>query len=195
MNQYYFLILKYITGRHYTCLALILFCILPLNLYSQIDSIGIGVNCGIGSISGNLPSQTSFVVEVTLDFTPEFLYGIPLRLGVLYARKFEVLLPSGLQEKYYPYVKGVFIKGVLQQPLGQVGYLEESLGPLLLNDRTFNDVDSYDIGAVFSLMVGLDLRGDNTQGFKTGFGVEYCSTFTNTTAQYSSVYLQGQFFF
>jgi len=195
MSQSFNQIFKYRTGLQYLCLVLLLFYTLPTNTFSQIDSISIGLNCGIGSISGNLPSQTSFVIEFTLDVTPEFTYGTPLRLGVLYARKFEVLLPSGLLEKYYPYVKGIFVKGVLQQPLGEVGYLEESLGPLLLNDRTFNDVDSYDIGAVFSLMIGLDLRGNITQGFKSGIGVEYGSTFTNTTAQYSSVYLQVQYFF
>jgi hypothetical protein len=163
--------------------------------YSQIENFGVGVFGGIGAISGNLPSQTSFTLGVTLDFLPSITYGLPLRLGVVYTRKFEVLLPSGIQGRYYPFIKGIFLKGVLQQPLGKVGYLEEALGPLVLNDRTFSDVDAYDIGAVFSLLVGLDFRDFNNQGFKAGLGVEYGSTFTNTTAQYSSVYLQGQYFF
>ena len=162
---------------------------------SQGKDFGIGVFLGAGNISGNLPSQTSFVAGVTIDFLPSFTQGLPLRLGAVYARKFEVLLPSGLQGKYYPYVKGIFLKGVLQQPLGKVGYLEEALGPLLLNDRTFNDVDVYDIGAVFSLLVGFNFTDAVSGGFKVGVGVEYGSTFTNTTAQYTSVHLLGQYFF
>jgi hypothetical protein len=176
-------------------LYLSLILLLSIEINCQVKDFGIGVFFGAGSISGNLPSQTSFSAGLSLDFLPAFTQGMPLRIGAVYARKFEVLLPSGLLGKYYPFVKGIYLKGVLQQPLGQVAFLEEALGPLLLNDRTFNDVDVYDIGAVFSLLIGLDFTGLDNNGFKVGVGIEYGTTFTNTTAQYSSVYLHGQYFF
>jgi len=175
------------------CLVFTLLLISTINC--QVKNFGLGIFLGAGSISGNLPSQTSFDAGITLDFEPAFTKGLPLRLGVVYARKFEVILPSGLLGKYYPFVKGIYLKGILQQPLGKLGYLEEALGPLLLNDRTFNDVNAYDVGAVFSLLVGLNFLDFENSGFKIGVGVEYGTTFTNTTAQYSSVYLQGQYFF
>jgi hypothetical protein len=180
---------------NFRILCLVLVFLITASVRSQVKGWGVGIFFGAGSISGNLPSQTSFAAGVTLDFEPSFTEGLPLRLGAVYARKFEVLLPSGLQGKYYPFVKGIYLKGVLQQPLGKMGYLEEALGPLLLNDRTFNDVDAFDIGAVFSLLIGLDFTDFEDSGFKTGLGLEYGTTFTNTTAQYSSVYLQGQYFF
>ncbi|MCX6152101.1 MAG: hypothetical protein NTX22_16365 [Ignavibacteriales bacterium] len=176
-------------------LLIILFFFFHTNSFCQIKEVGVGIYGGAGNISGNLPSQTCFTVGATLDFLPSFTGGLPLRLGVIYARKIEVILPTGLQGRYYPFVKGIFLKGILQQPLGKIGYLEETIGPLLLNDRTFNDVDAYDIGAVFSLLVGLDFRDLANKGFKSGFGVEYGSTFTGTTAQYTSIHLLGQFYF
>ncbi len=163
--------------------------------YPQFEEFGVGIKIGPGTISGNLPSQTSVTTEIFIDVLHSITKGIPLRLGVVYSRKFEAFLPKGLQGKYYPFVKGLYLNGVLKQPLGKIGYLEEALGPLLLNDRTYSDVNSYDIGVTFSLLIGLDFRDIEKTGFTSGLGIEYGSTFTNTTARYSVVYLQGQYFF
>jgi len=181
----------------YKLLSIILFLIL-LNVVSlsQIEEFGIGVKLGPGTISGNLPSQTSITSEIYIDVLHSVTKGIPLRLGILYSRRFEAFIPQqGLRGKYYPFIKGIYLCGVLKQPLGKLGYLEEALGALLLNDRTYSDVNSNDIGVVFSLLMGLDFRYGEKTGFTSGLGVEYGTTFTNTTARYTTVYLQGQYFF
>ncbi len=163
--------------------------------FPQVEEFSVGVKLGPGTISGNLPSQTSVAAELFVDVLPTITQGIPLRLGLLYARRFEAFLPQGLRGKYYPFVKGIYICGILKQPLGKLGYLEESLGPLFLNDRTYSDVNSNDIGVVFSLLIGLDFRYGEKTGFASGLGVEYGSTFTNTTARYTTVNFQLQYFF
>jgi len=175
-------------------LVLILLFISP-SVFPQIDEISVGLKLGPGTISGNLPSQTSVAAELFVDVLPNVTQGIPLRLGLLYARRFEAFLPQGLRGKYYPFIKGVYICGILKQPLGKLGYLEESLGPLYLNDRTYSDVNANDIGVMFSLLIGLDFRYGEKSGFASGLGVEYGTTFTNTTARYTTVNFQLQYFF
>jgi hypothetical protein len=72
-------------------------------------------------------------------------------------------------------------------------FLEEGVGVLVLNDRTFSDTDSWEYGAVLSLVTGFDLRNYDLKGFKIGAGVEYGITFTGTLPQYFSLFLQFQY--
>lgn len=179
-----------------SALITFLFLVLtPSGLFAQTGSAGIGAYVGAGTINGNSPSMTSFSANIFLDYTPGFTHGTALRLGVLYARKIEVLLPSGLYDRYYPFVKGVSLKAVINQVFRDVVYTEEAIGPLLLNDRIFSDVNKLDVGLCFSFLAGLDLRDTDNTGFKSGIGIEYGLTFTNTSASYFSIHLQGQYYF
>ncbi len=68
-------------------------------------------------------------------------------------------------------------------------FIEEGVGLLALNDRTFSDTDVWGYGVVLSISAGWDLRGFNLSGFKLGAGVEFGITFNSTLARYSSLYL------
>lgn len=160
----------------------------------QINSLSLGGYFGLGSIKGNSPSQTSFNSSVFLDAAPGFMGNSSLRLSLLYARKLEALLPEGVYERYYPFVKGISLKVTTSQIFQNFFYTEEAIGPLLLNDRTFSDVNSYDLGLSFSFLVGLDFRTD-ARGMAFGLGTEYGLTFTNTLASYFALYLQAQYYF
>ena len=74
-------------------------------------------------------------------------------------------------------------------------FLEEGVGLLALNDRTFSDTDVWSYGVVLSLSGGWDLRGFNLSGFKLGAGVEFGITFNNTLARYSAFYLYFNYTF
>lgn len=117
-----------------------------------------------------------------------------LRLSLIYGRKIEALLPEGAYDWYYPFVRGVSLKAAMSQTFQNFFYTEEAIGPLLLNDRTFSDVNSYDLGLCFSFLAGLDFR-TGPRGMAFGLGTEYGLTFTNTLASYFSFYLQAQYYF
>lgn len=178
-------------GRILTFLFLLLS---STELLPQINSMSVGGNFGIGSIKGNSPSQTSFNTSIFLDASPAFMGNSSLRLSLLYGRKIEALLPQGVYEKYFPFVKGISLKAVTSQTFQNFFYTEESIGPLLLNDRTFSDVNSIDLGLCFSFMAGLDFR-TSPKGMAFGLGTEYGMTFTNTLASYFTIYLQAQYYF
>ncbi|MGE5351139.1 MAG: hypothetical protein ACM3P0_03595 [Acidobacteriota bacterium] len=178
-------------GRILTVLFLFLF---STELLPQINSMSVGGNFGIGSIKGNSPSQTSFNTSVFLDASPEFMGNSSLRLSLIYGRKIEALLPQGVYDRYFPFVKGISLKAVTGQTFQNFFFTEEAIGPLLLNDRTFSDVNSIDLGLAFSFLVGLDFR-TGPKGMAFGLGTEYGLTFTNTLASYFSLYLQAQYYF
>jgi len=85
-------------------------------------------------------------------------------------------------------VQGVTFKGVTTQYFDGRYFLEEAVGLLALNDRTFSDTDNWNYGVVLSINGGFDLRGFNLDGFKLGAGAEYGITFTNALPQYSSIH-------
>ena len=84
---------------------------------------------------------------------------------------------------------GVNFKGVTTQYFDNKMFLEEGVGFLALNDRTFSDTDIWDYGIVISLSTGFDLRNFDLKGFKLGAGAEYGITFFNTLPKYSSIHL------
>jgi len=177
--------------RIFICLFLFL---LSGDILPQTNSMSLGGYVGVGSIRGNSPSQTSFNTSIFLDAAPEFMQGSSLRLSLLYGRKIEALLPGGLYDRYFPFMKGISLKVTTNQTFQNFFYTEEAIGPLVLNDRTFSDVNSVDLGLGFSFMAGLDFRSGG-KGMAFGLGSEYGLTFTNTSASYFAFYLQAQYYF
>lgn len=107
----------------------------------------------------------------------------------------EKFLPENRTGRYYPFLKIFSIKGFIRQDFFFPFYLEEGAGFIYLNDRTFSDVNVWEIGIGFSALAGYDFRKINTNGFSLGLGIDYGITFTQTTANYFLVFLQTQYYF
>lgn len=169
--------------------ALILF-ITSIN-FAQND-FSIGGYLGGGSLSSNSPSEgsfgTTFFVQVDV---PIFSEVFP-RVSFIYNRDFSSLIPDSRQT-YFPYLQGFSFKGVTSQYFDSKIFLEQAVGVLVLNDRTFIDRDSWEYGIVLSFVGGFDLRNYDLKGFKIGAGVEYGLTFTGNLPQYFNLYLQFQY--
>jgi hypothetical protein len=174
-------------------ILIIVFFLFTNNTRAQ-DNFGIGINLGGGTLGGNLPSQGSFSTAIFVEGNPGFNGNYLLRLTFIYVTDMNVMLPT-LNDRYYPYVKGISLKGIQSQDYSNSLYSEEGLGVIALNDRTFASVNEWDYGAAFSLLVGFDLRHGKEKGFKVGIGGEYGLTFTNNTVKYLSIYLQSTLFF
>src|SRR5690606_25776951 len=94
-----------------------------------------------------------------------------------------------VSQTYFPFVLGFSFKGVTSQYFESKIFLEQGVGVLVLNDRTFIDTDTWEYGVVLSFAAGFDLRNFDLKGFKIGAGVEYGLTFTGTLPQYYNVHL------
>lgn len=162
---------------------------------AQINSFNVGGSIHIGNIAGNSPSVTSLGSTVFFDFYPWFENDVSFRFGYSYSQKVEHFLPENRTGRYYPFLKILSLKGFIRQDFSFPLYLEEGAGIIYLNDRTFPDVNNWQIGTSFSASVGYDFRKVESSGFCMSLGLDYGVTFTQTTTNYFLVFLQTQFYF
>jgi hypothetical protein len=166
--------------------------LIPPPIKSQSD-FSIGAYAGTGYISGNSPNQTSLNTSVFIQMKTIFREIFSTRLSFFYDRDIDYYL--GNSKNYYPFIKGLSLKGITNQDLANSLFVEEGFGLLYINDRVFSGKSSDDFGTVFSLTGGTDLRGYTNLNVKLGLGIEYGLTFNNTLADYLSIHLQGEFMF
>jgi len=155
--------------------------------YAQLR-IGFGGSIGGGSIKGESPSIGAFTTSIFIETNTVLFLEVTPRLSFIYARDFNAIIPN-VRKPYFPFVQGFTLKGIATQYFENQIFIEEGVGLLALNDRTFSDTDIWSYGVVLSLSGGWDLRGFNLSGFKLGAGVEFGITFNKTLAQYSSLHL------
>jgi hypothetical protein len=150
--------------------------------------ISLGGTVGGGFLKGNSPSVGAFTTSLFLETNTVLFQEVFPRLSFIFAKDFNAIVPN-VKKPYFPYVRGISFKGITSQYFNGNYFLEEGVGLLALNDRTFSDTDDWNFGIVLSINGGFDLRGFNLDGFKLGAGAEYGITFTNSLPQYSSVHL------
>ena len=168
-------------------LCLILFITIQQSAYSQ-SMFTVGGTVGGGFLKGNSPSVGSATASLFIESDIVLFSEVYPRLGIVFVKDFNAIIPN-VDKPYFPFVQGVTFKGITTQYFDGKYFLEEGVGLLALNDRTFSDTDNWNYGVVLSINGGFDLRGFNLDGFKLGAGAEYGLTFTNSLPQYSSVHL------
>lgn len=174
---------------------MLLIFLLPHLIQAQIEIKGVGTSVGIGQIKGNSTAVTSLSGNVFFDFSLWFSEVVEFRSGFTYARKIEYFLPENREGRYYPFLRLFSLKGIIRQNLYNNFYLEEGVGIIYLNDRTFSDINEWEPGATFNILGGFDFSRGTYQGIKLGLGFNYGVTFTKTTALYSLFYLQLHYSF
>lgn len=175
--------------------TIIMLVVLAASSKAQIQSPSLGGSLHIGSISGNSLPISSLGGSVFFDFYPWFEDVITFRASFTYSQMVEKFLPENHSGKYYPFLKIFSLKGFFSQYLSPSIYIEEGAGFIYLNDRTFSDVNIWEVGVGFSALAGYDFRKNNLNGFSLGLGMDYGVTFTHTTANYFLIFLQTQYYF
>ena len=169
--------------------------VLAASAKAQIQSPSLGGSLHIGDIRGNSLPISSLGGSVFFDFYPWFENIVSFRASFTYSQMVENFLPENHSGKYYPFIKIYSLKGFFRQTFPSQIYLEEGAGFIYLNDRTFNDVNIWEVGVSFSVLAGYDFRKIKLDGFSVGLGMDYGVTFTQTTANYFLVFLQTQYYF
>ena len=161
----------------------------------QIKVEGFSAGLGAGTIKGNFPAVFSYSFNVGID-TRLFSVEDPFfRLNLLFAKDFNSLLPEERTNRYYPFLQGMSLTAVKTIHFYKNAFLEESAGLLMLNDRTFSDIDLISYGVVFSLAIKLPLFNIQEEeiGFLLGVETLYGLTVTNNTPQYFAIQLIGRY--
>ncbi len=159
--------------------------------FSQVD-FSFGGLLGGGSFSGNSFSVGGFSAGFYAEANLPLFEEVYPRAGIVFTKDFNAVLPN-TRKAYYPFLLGVYIKGVTYQYFDNKIFLEEGVGLLALHDKTFIDTDIWDYGISLSFSAGYDFRDFNLKGFKAGLGAEYGITFFNTLPRYFSLHLFLQY--
>ena len=168
-------------------LILVLLTGIPISANAQF-MFSAGATVGGGFIKSNSPSVGAVTASFFIETNTVLFSEVFPRLSFIYAKDFNAIIPN-VEKPYFPWMQGITFKGVTTQYFDSGYFLEEGVGLLALNDRTFSDTDNWNYGVVLSINGGFDLRGFNLDGFKLGAGAEYGITFTNALPQYSSIHL------
>ena len=166
---------------------LVLLIGIPISANAQF-MFSAGATVGGGFIKSNSPSVGAVTASFFIETNTVLFSEVFPRLSFIYAKDFNAIVPN-VEKPYFPWMQGITFKGVTTQYFDSGYFLEEGVGLLALNDRTFSDTDNWNYGVVLSINGGFDLRGFNLDGFKLGAGAEYGITFTNALPQYSSIHL------
>ncbi len=164
-------------------------------VFGQSSIFEVSGGVGIGSIKGNSPSVTSLAGKISFGYNPVYLKAVTFRTEFLIARKVEYFLPEDRRGRYYPFVKAFSFAGFIHQPVANNFRLEEGLGFVVVNDRTFSDTDDWDFGLAATLLVRYTFDRSTENGFSVALGTEFGNTFTNSTASYFVFFLQGLYGF
>jgi hypothetical protein len=152
---------------------------------------GIGAYIGGGYISGDSPDIGSFTTNVFFDadyFGPNMFP----RVSFMFAGAFNRIVPDS-RKQYFPFMKGISLKGMMQQDYTGNFFIEEGFGIAYMNDRTFSTTNTWDPGITFSLSGGINLPDKYEPRIQLGAGAEYAFIFGGTFLKYFSVHLQAKY--
>ncbi len=172
---------------------LLLSLISSSTIFAQIG-VSAGTFIGASSFNSNSPSVGGLAVGFFIETdTPLFEEVFP-RVGLVFMKDINAVLPNN-RKSYYPSMFGLNFKGVTSQYFDSKIFLEEGVGLLTLNDKTFIDKNSWEFGLALSFLAGLDMRDFNLRGLKTGASVEYGLTFTGSLPSYLNFIIQFHYTF
>ncbi len=160
---------------------------------AQNYSFAIGGAIGFGELKGNSPAISSMNFKLYVDAATPLSEVVNFRLAYDYGRKIEYFFPEDRSGRYYPFVQAFSLSATAKNYLSDYIFSEVSAGALVLNDRTYDDVDLWILGLGFSFEAGLDLKSGN-KGFEVGLLLDYGGTYSSTNAMFYSVSLAAKLF-
>lgn len=168
---------------------LISFLFFSTSTFAQLNNISVGGGIGLGSIIGNLPTQTSFGAKLFIEAEPFIEPFNSLQFNFIFAQKLEKILPENRTNKYYPFVKNFSLTANSEQLLSENFFVGEGFGFLILNDRTFDDVNTWNYGLAINFFVGTKLSPKTLLTLNLDYGL----TLTNTNASFVLFMLQAKY--
>lgn len=169
-------------------------CLIIISSSFSQTRFSIGNRIGYSSFSSSSPSINGFIFSLFAQTDQSLFEEVYPRLSLSLIKEINSILPSD-KTPYYPQLISISFSGVTAQYFDSRIYLEESVGVIVVNDKSFIDRNSWEYGSLLSFFAGLDIRNFNLQGWQTGIGVEYGITFSGLLPNYLNFFLQLQYNF
>lgn len=161
-----------------TFLFLIMINILVLN--AQNKKISFGAGLGMGTFQGNFPSQTVFNTKILLETHSPISLFDKLNFNFIFGQKIEKFVPESYHYEHYSYFTSFGISGMFTQIISSNLFLDEGIGIIYLNDRSFSDIDLWNIG----MLLNISGRTSLSENVSLSLNMDYGLTFTNTNSSY-----------
>ena len=158
-------------------------------LLGQSHKASIGNGVGLGSFFGNFPSQSTLNAKIYFEFPSPLNLFDKLDINFTFGQKLEKFLPGSYNYKHYSYFNSFGVSGKFVQPINNVFSVEEGIGLIYLNDRSFSDIDEWNIGLLLNISLGMPV----SEKFDLLFNADYGLTFTNTNSSYIAFLLLFRF--
>ncbi len=171
------------------CFAFIF--LLSTFLLGQSYNTSVGTGIGIGSFNGNFPSQSTLNGKIYFEFISPFSLFDKLDLNASFGQKIEKFLPGSYNYKHFSYFSSFGVTGKFVQPITNVFSVEEGIGLIYLNDRSFSDINEWNIGLLINISAGMPV----SEKFDLLFNADYGLTFTNTSSSYIAFLLLFRYSF
>ena len=147
-------------------------------LYSQNYSVGAGL--GIGSFTGNFPSQTTFGTKILIESPSPITLFEKLQFNFTYAQRIEKFLPGNYDYTHYSYFTSLGLAGVFTQTLNPNFNIQEGVGLIFLNDRSFDTIDSWNWG----ILIDFEINTNVGNQFILFANIDYGVTLNKNTSRY-----------
>ena len=138
------------------------------------------VGTGIGSFNGNFPSQSTLNGKIYFEFSSPLTLFQKLDISASFGQKIEKFLPGSYNYKHYSFFTSFGISGKFIQPINNFITIEEGIGLVYLNDRSFSDIDTWNVGLLLSISAGIPI----SKKVELLLNGDYGLTFTNTNSSY-----------
>lgn len=158
---------------------------------SQHNNYAVGGGIGFGSFTGNFPTQTTFGSNIFFETSSSLEPFESFRFHFIYAQKIEKFLPGNTKYTHYSYMTSFGISGIIRQPINEFLFVEEGLGIIYLNDRSFDDINTWNYGLIFNLLSGVKV----SKVFELSININYGLTFNNTNPGFVLFLVQGKYLF
>ena len=149
-------------------------------LIGQSSRTAVGTGIGIGSFNGDFPSQTTFNTKIYVETPSGISLFDKLNFSFTFGQKIEKFLPGNYKYDYYSYFTSFGVSGVFTQDIGGNLSIDEGIGLLYLNDRSFSDIDEWNIGMILNIAGGMQI----SKNVNVYLNIDYGLTFTNTNSSY-----------
>jgi hypothetical protein len=159
---------------------IIFFCFIS-QLFSQAEKINFGGGIGFGSLMGSFPSQTTLGTKLFFEVPISIKPIDKIQIHYSFAQKLEKFLPGNQRIDYFSYMHSIGFSGIFVQPLNENINVEEGIGFIYLNDRSFNDINIWNLGLLFNFAGVLPI----SQNSELTLNFDYGLTFTNTNVSYA----------
>jgi len=149
-------------------------------LFSQSQNYSVGGGIGLGSFIGNFPSQSTLGTKLLFEMNSPFSFFDKVQLHFTAAQKVEKFLPDSYNYAHYSYFLNFGASGLFRQFLNETFFIQEGLGLIYLNDRSFDDINKWNAG----LLIGLEAGTYITKNVALSINLDYGLTFQNTNVSY-----------